>query len=218
MNENTDPGAQLVQIESQASQMLAWTRSIVAEGIQTDDDYEIAGKIVRQAQQEKKAGEAEYQHLYRPMKTAIDRLRTRWKEVSSPWDEAQTILRKAMTDYATAKEKAAREEALKLAAAAREELEKEQADATKVESLVSKAQEIDESAPKVEGVSYRETWGVEVDDLTALCAAVVAGDVPEDLVMPNMKRLREMAKAQKKTFNIPGCHAEAKKTIQVRGA
>jgi len=212
----TDHDAQLTRIAVQAGQTLTWTQTIITEGITSDDDYELAGNIVRRAQQEKKEAEAEYQHLYRPIKTAMDRLRTRWKEVSAPWDEAQTILRGAMTTYATAKEQAAREEALKLAAAARKEMEKPTTNAKKVEALVAKAQEIDEGAPEVQGVSYRENWGVEVDDPIALCAAVAAGDVPADLVEPNMKRLREMAKAMKDTFKVPGCRAVVKKVMQVR--
>ena len=214
----TEQDAQLAQIAVQADQTLTWTQTIITEGINSDHDYELAGSIVRRAQQEKKAAEAEYQHLYRPIKTAMDRLRARWKEVSAPWDEAQTILRAAMTTYATEKEQASREEALKLAAAARKEMEKPEASVEKVESLVAKAQAIDESAPQVEGVSYRENWTAEVDDLIALCAAVAAGDVPADLVQPNMKRLREMAKAMKDTFKVPGCRAVVKKVMQVRGS
>ena len=213
----TEP-QELNEIALQSRQTLDWTQSVIADGIQSDDDYAIAGEIVRRAQREKKHAESEYQHLYRPIKTAMDRLRARWKEVSAPWDEAQSILRKAMTAYATAKEAAAHAEALKLAAAARKEMAKPTADARKVEDLVVQAQGIsDSTAPKVEGVSYRENWTVEVDDLTMLCAAVASGDVPEDLVLPNMKRLREMAKANKTTFKVPGCQAVVQKVMQVRG-
>ena len=55
--------AALRPLAEQADQTLTWTQTIITEGINSDHDYELAGSIVRRAQQEKKAAEAEYQHL-----------------------------------------------------------------------------------------------------------------------------------------------------------
>jgi hypothetical protein len=211
-----EPDHQLMKLANVSGQTLVWAQRVINDGIESDDDYELAGEIVRRAKQEKAEAEKEYKELYQPAKLVVDRLRNRWREVSAPWDLADRILRQAMTLYTEQKEQAAREEALLLAAKAREELDKPDADAEKVEAMIEKAQRIDESPPPVSGVSYRESWTVEVDDITALCGAVAVGEAASDLVQPNMKRLREMAKAMKDTFNVPGCRAVAKKVMQVR--
>ena len=68
-------------------------------------------------------------------------------------------------------------------------------------------------APKVEGVSVRETWDAVCDDVKALCRAVADGTMPATLVTPNLTALRQMAKALKGEFRVPGCRAVSTRGI-----
>lgn len=206
----------LNEIATTADTHLEWAKQLIGEGVTDDQSYEFAGTILRDIKAEIKRSKDEYEHLYRPLKTAMDRLRARWKEVTQPFDEAERLLRSAMTRYTQEKEKAAREEALRLAAEARKELEAEKADEQKVVALVERAQEIQTEAPDLEGISYREHWKAEVIDIRLLCGAVAAGKAEPDLVAPNMKRLNEIARAMKTAFDVPGCEAIKDKVIQVR--
>jgi chromosome segregation ATPase len=63
-------------------------------------------------------------------------------------------------------------------------------------------------APIVSGFTPRETWSAKVVDLKELCKAIGEGKVSYMLVEPNMTALNQMARAQKQTFNVPGCKAE----------
>lgn len=66
-------------------------------------------------------------------------------------------------------------------------------------------------APRVAGVATRTTWGAEVTDIKALCAAVAAGTVPPVAVQANMTFLRQQAVSLKEAFAIPGVKAVATK-------
>lgn len=212
-----DQDTVLNEIATTADNNLEWAKQIIGQGVTDDASYEFAGTVLRDIKVEVKRAKDEYEYLYRPLKTAMDRLRDKWKEVTAPFDQAEAMLRGAMTEYGREKESRARAEALRLAAEARRELEQEKADARKVETLVQKAQEIQTQAPDVEGISYREHWKAEVTDIRELCRAVADGTVDADLVLPNMKRLGEIARAMKGSFAVPGCTAVKDKVIQVRG-
>lgn len=60
------------------------------------------------------------------------------------------------------------------------------------------------AAPKVEGLSYRDTYGSEVLDLMTLVKAVAAGHVPLGYVMACQSALDGSARALKTSFAVPG--------------
>lgn len=72
------------------------------------------------------------------------------------------------------------------------------------------------TAPK--GINTRETWDVEVTDLKALLASIVAGKNPASLIEPNMAVLKKLATALKDQFNVPGCRAFKNDGIAARGS
>lgn len=71
--------------------------------------------------------------------------------------------------------------------------------------------------PKVQGISVRETWACEVDDLRALCRAIAEGSAPTSYVTPSMTALNAIARAQKDGFNVPGCRAVMSKQVAAGG-
>ena len=61
-----------------------------------------------------------------------------------------------------------------------------------------------ESAPRVEGVSFRENWRAEVIDKIAFVNAIAARPELVNLVDPNLTALGHLARAQKGALDIPG--------------
>lgn len=73
-----------------------------------------------------------------------------------------------------------------------------------------------QAAPKLEGVSFREEWAADVESLMDLVQAVANGKAPITLVQENMVALNQMARALKKSMNVPGVRAVSKRTTSVR--
>lgn len=71
--------------------------------------------------------------------------------------------------------------------------------------------------PQVQGISFRETWGCEVDDLRALCRAIADGSVPTSYVTASMPALNQRARADKESFAVPGCRAVVSKQVAAGG-
>jgi hypothetical protein len=61
-----------------------------------------------------------------------------------------------------------------------------------------------ECTPRVEGVSFRENWRVEVIDKAAFVSAVAARPELINLVEANLAALGHLARAQKGALDIPG--------------
>lgn len=69
--------------------------------------------------------------------------------------------------------------------------------------------------PKVQGITYRDNWKVhEPIDIKALAAAVAAGTVGSNLLLPNMTALNQMARAQQP---VPGVKFWNDRQIAARG-
>ncbi len=60
---------------------------------------------------------------------------------------------------------------------------------------------------KTEGISTSDKWHAEVENVNLLVAAVLECKVPVGLIMPNQKRLDEMARALREGFDVPGVKA-----------
>jgi hypothetical protein len=68
--------------------------------------------------------------------------------------------------------------------------------------------------PRAPGTSVRTGWSAHVDDLSALLEAVVAEQVPLELVSANSKALNALARKEKtEDLKIPGVKGVSKKVI-----
>jgi hypothetical protein len=72
--------------------------------------------------------------------------------------------------------------------------------------------------PKVAGISTRTTYRAEVTDVDALIAAVAAGKVPKQALIPNEKFLNEQARSYKSALNWPGVKVVEDQGISSRSA
>ena len=134
--------------------------------------------------------------------------------------EAEGVLKRSLSAYQDAEQKRQREEAARIEAEQKAaEEESRLAEAEELEKAgehEAAAQVLDEpivtapppapaaSAPKVKGVSMRETWSAEVVDLLKLVKAVAAGTVPLAAVQANGKVLNEQARSLKAELRWPG--------------
>lgn len=71
------------------------------------------------------------------------------------------------------------------------------------------------AAPR--GVGLTQTWSAEVTSIQLLCRAIAEGRLPAHYVEPNMTALNALARANKKSFDVPGCKAVTKSTVSARG-
>jgi chromosome segregation ATPase len=99
-------------------------------------------------------------------------------------------------------------------------IEKSEAKAEAVEAMASHvvAPVIQTAAPKIQGMSKRETWSAEVTDIIKLCKAVADGIVPATAVTANMPYLNKRATMEKSDMAIPGVKATMTESISSRAA
>ncbi|MDL2293187.1 hypothetical protein LJC60_00990 [Ruminococcaceae bacterium OttesenSCG-928-D13] len=157
--------------------------------------------------------------FFKPMKDSAHRAHkeicAREKILLTPFDDADRAVKNKVTTYTAEQRRLAEIEAARIRAAQEAEAKRlvEQAceaeeggDAASAEMLLKQA-EITETikvpvttAPKVDGISYRTTYSVEITDLSAVpceIGGVVIRPVDESAV----RRMAQMAKGQ---LNIPG--------------
>lgn len=144
-----------------------------------------------------------------------------FKRIDQPIEEAEQIVRRAMSEYVAA-EKEKQEAAIR--AAQEEEAERrriEAAEAAKLarangasrEEVAAIKEEIRTQpsmviarplAPVASGVATVEQWDFEVTDLTALVKFVAANKAHIGALVPNDKYIRAMVNAQRERFAMPG--------------
>ena len=64
-----------------------------------------------------------------------------------------------------------------------------------------------------ENVQQRDHKSVVVEDLQALVQAVAAGDLPLEMLTPNLSALRKMLRQRGELFSVPGCAVKTKNII-----
>jgi tetratricopeptide (TPR) repeat protein len=159
---------------------------------------------------------------------------TQRTQLEAPLVEAEGRLRRAMTSYLDAAERARRQAEAEAAAAVRRRDEDqalaeaaaleaagqpEAAAEVLTEALTPMAPPVVVAAvPAVAGISARVVYRVVVDDLRVLVAAIVAGAVPLGAVVPHQPTLDAAARALREEFHWPGCRLVRESTLAVRAA
>ncbi len=147
--------------------------------------------------------------------------------------QAETILKRAIGNWhdeqariAREAEAAARQRALEAQRKLEEQAAKleargksEQAEEKRMQAALAPAiaaASVVAPPPKSSGISMRETWSAEVENLMELARAVADGRAPLNAIEPNMPMLNGTARAQKDAMNIPGVKAVCVKTVAAR--
>lgn len=75
---------------------------------------------------------------------------------------------------------------------------------------------VDTRPPKEAGISTRYKYSAVVIDMPKLVSAVANGEVPKDVIIPNMPELNRLAKALKMDLKIPGVGVNKIPVMSVR--
>ena len=150
------------------------------------------------------------------------------KEVMTPFEASLSILDGSIGIYRDRQEQKRREEEEKARAEAKKQAEDaklrvaEEADKSgdhaRAEAILETptmvVTPVTQTAAKVDGMSFRETWKVDpVINLKLLAQAACQGRIPLECVMPNMTVLNNMARALKQNLNIPGVQAVRERVV-----
>ena len=215
------------------AQTLAERASAVV--IVDDRTHELAGQMLGQIKREVK----DIEQWFKPLTEAANKLHknlTRLRgEAIAPYQAADAVLRTAWIDYERKREAERRAEEERLRAEAQKKLEEEarraqaaeqkrleeealrKAEETgdetilenvpKAEIVIPEAPPVTIDRPKQAGISISENWDIEIVD---------EAQIPREYMIPDEKRLRNLAKGLKDKMNIPGIRAYNKGGMSVR--
>lgn len=195
------------------------------------DTYEDSSRYLAHIKREAKEIDAAKQTVLRPLLEATAALRAGFRPAEDALAQAETVIKGKLVIYATevarqlkAAEDAAAEIQRKEEARLQALADKAAArgDNSKAEQFLARAegvaitQPVAPPPPAADGLTFVTTYSAEVDDIKALLAAVVAGQVPRMAIAPDMKYLNATARATKGAMSWPGVKWIATKTARQR--
>lgn len=215
-----------------SSRMLTMSEQADALVIDSESTYRAASGFLLGV----KALQKEVLDFFAPLKKSAQdahrKLCAAEKEKAEPLIIVERKVKTRMLEYETEQRRIKAEQEAKLRAEARkieEEARIREATRLEQEGRQKEAERLIEApiftppvtvappTPKVQGVSFRETWSAEVDDIRALCRAIADGTAPTTYVTPNMTAINAIARAQKDGFSVPGCRAVMTKQVAAGG-
>ena len=186
--------------------------------IDSDERYNQAAAFLQRIKTQQKTVTDFFEPLRKATKAAYDSVLSRKKDMTTPLDKAEKVIKGKMGEYQRKAEQARREQEEKLRKAAEAEREKAfaaavaaeaQGDMLGAEMAMMEAEVMDDAAagatvhlaaPKAKGISSRKGWeitGIDPDKVPVTLNGVVIRPVDEKAVMA-------LIKASKGTIQIPG--------------
>lgn len=188
--QNMDETALKSRAESRLTDAQSVASFLESTPIDTDSAAQWAVDVAHQLRAQRKELEAERDSVLRPLNDAVRRIRGWFRAPVTVLDAAeQTIKSKVLAFRAEQK----REQMRALAAAAT--------------SHAELAQATEATTAKPDGMSEREVWSAEIVDASAL---------PREYLVPDQKRLDQLAREQKSALSIPGVRPVSKKILVLR--
>lgn len=209
--------------------------------------FEIAGEELRNVKAQQKEVEAARVSITKPLNDALRNTNAVFGKAAAKWDQAETVIKRAMLKYQDEQDALAREAqaaADKAAQVQRLTLMAEAAVAFKEAEAAAAAGNMDAhaaaletanaantmsevitftpavvAAPKLSGISTRKTYGALVTNFKVLVAAVAEGKAPLECLIPDQTFLAAQARAYKKEGALfPGVHVVITNSIAARSA
>lgn len=192
--------------------------------IVTADDYRLGADYLREINGLRKEINATFDPIIEANHKAHKESLAQKKRHEEPLVVAERAIRGALAAYDSEQDRIKREEERRLQEAARkEEEERRLQEAVELEQSGDKAQAeaviaapvyvapvvLAKETPKVEGVSFRETWRFEIVDETK---------IPREYLTADEKKIGGVVRALKGAANIPGVRVYAEKTTAFRAA
>ena len=227
----------ITEVESNVEQSLRTELAVVqkqaAITITDQASYDRAAEILTSV----KTWRKRWEEYWKPMRESAHQtwknICTKIKEVDDPAAAVEATVKRSLLAWDQEQERIQQERQRKADEEARKKAEADRAAAAvqaemdglseeEIEAAVASVEEV--PAPVVEptyqkasGISKRDNWTCQVDDLKALCKAIGAGKVPTSYVLPNESALNARARADKSTMVLPGCKAVNNPIVSGRG-
>jgi len=213
-----------------AQKALDLARSMV---IDSPPMMDIAASELRQIKAKYKSLEEQRVSLTKPLDQTKRGIMDLFRAPLEYLDQAEKAIKTAMVTYNRKIEQERAAEAARQAELARKEAEKLAAQAAKAEAAgkVEKAAELQARAEaatmvapivqevhKAAGISTRKVYHAEVTDKMALLQFIVQAPMFANLVAEDAAALNALARAQKESFQIPGCRLVVEEVIASRAA
>lgn len=198
--------------------------------VTTEADYANAGEITREIKKMQKKVEEYWEPMRLSTKKAYDDVLAHKKEMLTPLQKAEQILKRKMSDYYIEQERKRREqeEAMRRAAQAEADRKLEEAiaannsgDEAAAEYAMAEAEVLDDvaragaiqkQAPKAEGVSASKSW-----EITSIDSSLVPIELNGMELRPvDEKLVMQLIKTSKGKIKIPGVTYKETATISIR--
>lgn len=224
----TAPDEQALTLDAQ--QALDLARSMV---IDCPPMLDLAAAELREVKRKAKALEEQRMELTRPLDATKKGIMDLFRAPLDYLTQAEAAIKRAIATYQHKIEDERRAEAAKAAEAARKEAEKLAAQAARAEAAgrMERAAELSAraeaatmatplvtAAPKAAGVSMRKVYRAQVTDKVELLRFVLSTPMFMNLITVDESALNALAKAQKESFQLPGCKLVVEDVVAARAA
>jgi hypothetical protein len=220
---------------------MTFCSAVVHIQITNDAEYQKAANLTKRVQDYAKQLDEQRKETLKPHKENIDLINEKFKEPQTALDNLKTRLRDAVAAYMQtierkraeaqrkadeqarvererleAEAKAKNEEAAKLAAAGKMpeavKTENQALAAQKVSELVT-APKVEQAAPKVSGLSYRDRFTAEVENKTVFVRFATTCDENTyfDMIEVNQSKLDKIVQQAKGKIFLPGIKIKVEK-------
>ena len=198
--------------------------------VHSDEEYAQAGEITKAVKKMQKKVTEYWEPLRVSAKKTYDDVLARKKEMLSPLESAEKILKSKMGDYAAEKERKNREREEAMRRLAQQEVERKLAEAAEAEAAgdaagaefamaeaevmddISKSGRVSGVAPKAAGVSTSRAWKI-----TNIDSSKVPVEIAGAIIRPvDEKAVMALIKATKGSIKIPGIEYEESVKISIR--
>lgn len=178
-------------------------KEISTREIITAKDYLFAAEWLKKNKTTQKVIKDAFKDDLAAAKKAVEDVKVKMDAFLDPLSKTEALVKKQMIAYDAALEEEKRKKALKLEAAE----EKGLTDRT-IQKYERDLEAAPEAAPQASGISYRELWSFEIEDLNS---------IPREYLVPNTDKLGKLARAMKDEACVPGVRFFSTKTIAARG-
>lgn len=221
---------ELVVLGQQAQQEIApvvGNAQMVADAIKDSDSYHKAAQYLQMIKSSRKRVAEILDPFVQAAHGAWKRAVAERNKYDEPLNAAEDIVKPAMATWWTAEQARIQAEQRRLEAEARKREEEqrlaeavhaeENGDQNAAEAILDKPMNVAPvvlpQAPRPGGISMRDEWKFEVNNLMELAKAVVAGKIPITAIQANEKFLGQQARSLKGEMKYPGVRVWSVKNI-----
>lgn len=183
------------------------------------NDYHAACADLKCVKQRQKAIDADCKHRTKPLSEKLDEIRDSYRDAKAFLKDAEQILKGVIDAYDRRQAEIREGERRRLLAEQRAEQQRidneararreagDHAIADKLERQIAETPPPTVEKLKHEGISFRDHWRVIIEDVEL---------IPRSYMVPDLRRLNDLARSQMTEFNVPGARAVCERIVASR--